>query len=130
MRKSLLVLVALLATAPGLAACSGNGSDDGSSDGSGSAASSGTAGRTTVHIRIEDGQVTPHGDRVDAKVGKPVVLHIDADRAGEIDVHSTPEQHIDFPEGTSTRTLTIDRPGIVDVEDHALDKVIVQLQVS
>lgn len=124
MRKALVVLVALAATAPGLAGCSGGRSDGGR----GSPA--GTAGRTTVHITIKGGTVTPHGDRVDAAVGKPVVLHIDADKAGEIHVHSTPEQHIDFPEGTSTRTLTIDKPGIVDVEDHALDKVIVQLQVS
>lgn len=120
MRKSLVALVALAATAPGLAGCSGGGSSG----------SSGTAGRTTVDITIKDGQVAPHGDRIDAEVGRPVVLHIDADRAGEIHVHSTPEQHIDFPQGTSTRKLTIDRPGIVDVEDHALDKVIVQLQVS
>jgi hypothetical protein len=125
MRKTLVVLAALAATATGLAGCS-NGSDGGP----GSAGSSGTAGRTTVHITIEGGTVTPHGDRVDAEVGKPVVLHIEADRSGEIHVHSTPEQHVDFPEGTSTRTLTIDKPGIVDVEDHALDKVIVQLQVS
>jgi hypothetical protein len=45
-------------------------------------------------------------------------------------VHSTPEQHIDFEKGTSTKKLTIKQPGIVDVEDHALDKVIVQLQVE
>jgi len=125
MRKTLVVLAALAATATGLAGCS-----SGSDGGPGSAGSSGTAGRTTVHITIEGGTVTPHGDRVDAEVGKPVVLHIEADRAGEIHVHSTPEQHVDFPEGTSTRTLTIDKPGIVDVEDHALEKVIVQLQVS
>ena len=129
MRKALVVLVAL-ATAPGLAGCAGSGSDGGSDGGGESPAASGTAGRTTVHITIKGGRVTPHGDRVDAAVGRPVVLHIDADEAGEIHVHSTPEQHIDFPEGTSTRMLTIDKPGIVDVEDHALDKVIVQLEVS
>jgi hypothetical protein len=119
-RKTLVVLVALMAAAPGLAGCSGGGSG----------ASSGTAGRTTVHITIKHGRVTPHGDRIDVEVGKPVVLRIEADVAGEIHVHSTPEQHVDFPRGASTTTLTIDRPGIVDVEDHALDKVIVQLQVS
>jgi hypothetical protein len=27
-------------------------------------------------------------------------------------------------------TLTIDQPGIVDVEDHGLDKLIVQLEVK
>jgi len=127
MRTTLVALVALAATAPGLAGCAG-GPDGG--PGSEGGAGSGASHGTTVHITLEGDTVTPHGDRVDAEVGEPVVLHIDADKAGEIHVHSTPEQHIDFPEGTSTRTLTIDKPGIVDVEDHALDTVIVQLQVS
>jgi hypothetical protein len=64
------------------------------------------------------------------QVGAPVTLHIDADTAGEIHVHSTPEQEIEFPKGTSTRTLTISTPGIVDVEDHALEQVILQLEAS
>jgi len=41
-----------------------------------------------------------------------------------------PEQEIEFDKGTSTKKLTIDQPGIVDVEDHALGQVIVQLEVS
>jgi hypothetical protein len=45
-------------------------------------------------------------------------------------VHSSPEQEIEFDKGTSTKELTIDQPGIVDVEDHALEQVIVQLEVS
>ena len=45
-------------------------------------------------------------------------------------MHSSPEQHIEFEAGTTDKTLTIDQPGVVDVEDHALDKLIVQLQVS
>ncbi|MGZ4429833.1 MAG: hypothetical protein ACXVXC_16985 [Nocardioidaceae bacterium] len=98
--------------------------------GGGSGNSGGSGGGTTVDITIKGDTVTPNGDRVDAEVGKPVTLKIHADQAGEIHVHSTPEQHIDFPSGHSTRTLTIDKPGVVDVEDHALDKVIVQLQVS
>jgi hypothetical protein len=49
--------------------------------------------------------------------------------AGEIHVHSTPEKHIEFPAGHSEVTLKIDQPGVVDVEDHLLDKLIVQLEV-
>jgi hypothetical protein len=127
MRKSLVALVALAATAPGLAGCAGGPDGGAGSDGG---AGPGAPHGTTVQITLEGDTVIPHGDRVDAEVGRPVVLHIDADKAGEIHVHSTPEQHIDFPEGTSTRTITIDKPGIVDVEDHTLDTVIVQLQVS
>ena len=125
MRTTRLAVATLLAVLLGLAGCS---SGSGPSEGSRSSAG-GDAG-TTVHITIKGGKVTPNGDRVKAAVGKPVTLHIEADEAGRIHVHSTPEQEIDFPQGTSTKKLTIDKPGIVDVEDHALDQVIVQLQVS
>jgi hypothetical protein len=121
MRTLLVVLAALLAAVPALASCSDSGSGG-----------SGTTGNkpTTIDITIKGQNVTPHGDRIKAKVNAPITLNIDADKAGQIHVHSTPEQHIDFPQGKSTKRLTIKQPGIVDVEDHALDKVIVQLQVQ
>lgn len=122
MRRTTTLVTALLLTLLSLTACS---SDSGSGSGSGSG---GTG--TAVHITIKNGTVTPHGDRVKAKMGLPVTLHIDADTAGEIHVHSSPEQEIKFDKGTSTKKLTIDQPGIVDVEDHALEQVIVQLEVS
>ena len=84
---------------------------------------------TSIHVTVKDGRVTPNGDRVKAEVDEPITVHIDADTSGEIHVHSTPEQEIAFDKGTSTKRLTIRQPGIVDVEDHALDQVIVQLEV-
>ena len=119
MRTLLVIAAALVAASPALVSCS---SDSGSGGGSG--------GTTSIHITIKDGKVTPNGDRVKATVDKPITLHIDADSAGEIHVHSTPEQEIEFSKGTSTKKLTIKQPGIVDVEDHALDQVIVQLEVE
>jgi hypothetical protein len=120
MRTPPTLVAALLLAALSLTAC-GNDSEDPS--GSGSDA-------TTVSITIKDGTVKPNGDRVEAEVGKPITLEIDADTAGELHVHSTPEQEISFDKGTSTKELTIDKPGIVDVEDHELEQVIVQLEVS
>jgi hypothetical protein len=120
MRRTTTLVTALLLTVLSLSGCSKDSGGTGSGGGTG----------TTVDITIKDGRVTPHGDRVKAKVGEPVTLEIDADTAGEIHVHSTPEQEIKFEKGTSTKKLTIDQPGIVDVEDHALDQVIVQLEVS
>ncbi len=112
------VAAALSAAALALGGCSGSGGAGPSRSG------------TTVDITIKDGDVTPKGGRVKASVGQPVTLHIVADAPGEIHVHSTPEQEIEFGRGTSTKKLTITRPGIVDVEDHAADQVIVQLEVS
>ena len=74
------------------------------SDDSGSTGSTGSGGKgTTIDITIKGGKVTPHGDRVKAKVGQPVTLNIDADTSGEIHVHSSPEQEIAFDKGTSTK---------------------------
>ena len=44
-------------------------------------------------------------------------------------MHSTPEQELSYEAGTTDLPLTIDQPGIVDVESHDLDLVIVQLEV-
>ena len=85
---------------------------------------------TTIRITIKDDTVQPNGSRVKVKRGEPVTLQIDADTPGELHVHSTPEQELEFDEGQSTKELTIDQPGIVDVEDHELEQVIVQLEVS
>ena len=85
---------------------------------------------TTINISIQGDTVKPNGSRVKVKRGEPVTLRIDADGPGELHVHSTPEQEIAFEEGRSTKRLTIDQPGIVDVEDHGLEQVIVQLEVS
>jgi hypothetical protein len=123
MRRSLIIVATLLVAAMSLTACA----DD---SGKGSNAATSGGGGTTVSITIRDGKVTPNGDRVKAKIGEPVTLKIDADTSGEIHVHSTPEQELEFEKGTSTKKLTIDKPGIVDVEDHALGQVIVQLEVS
>lgn len=97
-----------------------------------SSGSSGGATGTnqTIHVTFKGDSVTPNGDRVKVAMNKPVVFEINADKAGEIHVHSSPEQHIDYPAGKSTRKITIDKPGVVDVESHALDKTIVQLEVS
>jgi hypothetical protein len=128
MRRTLIILATLVVAALSLTGCSG-GSSVSSSGSGGSSPTSGSAG-TTIDITVKDGKVTPNGDRVKSKVGEPVTLKIDADTSGEIHVHSTPEQEIKFDQGTSTKKLTIDQPGIVDIEDHELDQVIVQLQVS
>jgi hypothetical protein len=45
-------------------------------------------------------------------------------------VHATPEQTLPFGEGRTTVQITIDQPGVVDVEEHEADLVVLQLQVS
>jgi uncharacterized protein YcfL len=85
---------------------------------------------TVVEITIDGDSVEPNGARVEAHVGEPITLQITSDREGELHVHSTPEQEIPFDNGTTEAELTIDRPGVVEVEDHHSGLVIVQLEVS
>ena len=89
-----------------------------------------SAGRHgAVEIEIEGSSVEPNGRRVRVDAGVPVRLEIESDRAGELHVHSTPEQTIGFPRGKSVREITVDTPGVVDVEEHESDKVLLQLEV-
>ena len=53
-----------------------------------------------------------------------------ADEPGELHVHSSPEQELEYGAGTTTLKLTLDQPGVVDVESHDPKAVIVQLEVS
>lgn len=83
----------------------------------------------TIDITIKDGKVDPSGDRVDVDAGQPVDLVVTADEPGELHIHSDPEQQLDYKAGTTTLPIAIDRPGVVAVESHELDQVIVQLEV-
>jgi hypothetical protein len=116
-----LALTMLVATGLGLSGC---GSDSG-----GDAVSKDSSGTPTIDITIKGKTVTPDGTKVEVEKGKPVKLHIVADAAGEIHVHSEPEQEIEYEDGTTDKTLTLDQPGVVDVEVHTLDKLVVQLEV-
>ena len=83
-----------------------------------------------IEIEIEGGKISPNGDRVEVKTGEAITLQIDSDRAGELHVHSTPEQELSFDKGESIVELTIDTPGIVNVEEHETGVVVLQLEVS
>ncbi|MBS2936926.1 hypothetical protein KDN32_04105 [Nocardioides sp. J2M5] len=129
-----------LVLALGLSAC--GGSDDeadtatpsGSSSSSDSGSDSGSstdAGSEAVEITVtrEGDTFTPNGERVELAIGQTLDLTITSDVAGEFHVHSTPEQEIAYEEGTSTHEITIDRPGVVEVESHEPPQVVLQLEV-
>lgn len=82
-----------------------------------------------VTVVREGDTFTPNGERVELGVGQTLVLTITADEAGEIHVHSTPEQEIVYDAGTSEHEITIDRPGVVEVESHEPDLILLQLEV-
>lgn len=81
---------------------------------------------TVVELDVADPEA---GLRVKVAVGEEIVLRITSSQAGELHVHSSPEQELAFGAGTTDVTLVIDQPGIVDVEDHGTDALLVQLEV-
>jgi len=84
----------------------------------------------SADLTFKGDDVSPNGERIELGVGETLTLRISSDRPGELHVHSTPEREIAFPAGKSERKLTIEQPGIVDVEEHESGKVLLQLQVS
>lgn len=82
-----------------------------------------------IEIEIEGDRIEPRGKRIKVGAGEPVTLEVESDRAAELHVHSSPEQVLDVEKGESTLSLTIERPGIVDVEEHDSGIVVFQLEV-
>ncbi len=85
---------------------------------------------TVIAITIKGDKISPSGKRIEVGRGETFFLEITSDRAGELHIHSKPEQYVEFETGTNDYEVTIDAPGIVDVEDHESGTVIVQLEVS
>ena len=84
---------------------------------------------TSAEITIENGEASPV-ERVRVDVGEPVELVVKADEPGSLHVHASSEQELDYTAGTTTLTLTIDEPGVVDVESHELGALVLQLEVG
>lgn len=82
-----------------------------------------------IEIEIEEDMITPNGELIKVRVGETVKLELESDRRGELHVHATPEQELGFGRGRTSLELTIDTPGVVDVEEHESGVVILQLQV-
>lgn len=89
---------------------------------------SGSGGPDRIELNLEGGQ-TPTVERVDVEPGEDIELVVTADEAGELHAHTTEELTLDYPAGESELTMTVDQPGVVEVESHELDQVIVQLEV-
>lgn len=123
LRVSAVLLLGLL----GLTGCGGD--DGGSSSDTTTRTTTDSSGNATLDITFKDDTVDPAGTQVKVKAGKPLTLHIVADKPGEIHVHSSPEQELEYAAGTTDKTITLDQPGVVEMESHTLDKLIAQLEV-
>ena len=83
-----------------------------------------------VAVSVVGSEVTPVAQQVDLGVGETLLLEVESDRAGELHVHSSPEQVVDFAAGSSTLDLTFDKPGSVDIEEHESGALIARVLVQ
>ncbi|GAA1547342.1 hypothetical protein [Nocardioides humi] len=95
----------------------------------GSEDKTGSEETVVVDITVEGGEITPKGDRVKVSAGQPIDLVVTADTAGSLHMHSDPEQEFAYEAGTKTFPISIDRPGVIEVESHDPPQIIVQLEV-
>ena len=83
-----------------------------------------------VDVSIVGDDVTPVAQEVNLAVGETLLLNVNSDRAGELHVHSSPEQMLPFEAGSSTVDVTIDKPGSVDIEEHESGQLLVRVLVK
>lgn len=121
-RKFVAALAAVLVSLTAVSACASKSDDESSAKS--------TKDAEAITITIKGDTVDPNGKRFDLGVNQSVELTIDADEAGELHVHSKPEQEIEYPAGESTHDLSFDKPGIVAVESHSLEKTILEFEVD
>jgi hypothetical protein len=82
-----------------------------------------------IEIEIEGDKIEPNGMRVKVSAGEPILLETESDRAAQLHVHSSPEQVLEVEKGEGTLELVIDRPGVVDIEEHDTGMILLQLEV-
>ena len=87
-------------------------------------------GGRVAAITIEGDSALPIAEQVEMQTGEALTLAVDSDRAGELHVHSTPEQVVEFPAGASEHALTFDKPGTVDIEEHDTGVLLFRVLVS
>lgn len=138
--RRLFVVAPLAALALALAGCGGSSGSSGSTTNPGadeSLTATPTAQVTTappanakiISVTVTADSVSPAGAQVQVDRNQPIVFVIDAAKAGELHVHSTPAKAIEYPAGKSRVQISIDKPGVVEAEIEDLGKLVVQLEV-
>jgi hypothetical protein len=87
-----------------------------------------TSSSQKLAITIKGDTITPTNKRIPVKVDQPLTITISSDRSGELHLHSSPEQHIEFASGTTVKKITLKVPGVVELEEHKSDTLIAQLE--
>lgn len=79
-------------------------------------------------VRIDGPNVQPNAQEIELETGEKLMIEIQSDRAGELHVHSTPEQYVEFDAGRTSAQLVIETPGSVEVEEHDTSAVVALIE--
>ncbi len=82
-----------------------------------------------VNVTIKGDEITPLAKAVELKVGQPLTVNVTSDRAGELHVHSTPTQSFEIAPGSQTFSVTVDKPGSVDMEEEDTGTLVIRALV-
>ncbi len=80
-------------------------------------------------VEIAGDEISPNAAELEVGVGDSITVSVESDRAGELHVHSTPEQYVEFGAGETAQELTFTTPGTVEVEDHDTGDVVAFVDV-
>ncbi|MEQ7845719.1 hypothetical protein [Nocardioides kribbensis] len=81
-------------------------------------------------VVVDGAEITPNAQAISVGVGDPLSVSVEADRAGELHVHSKPEQYFPFQPGETSFELKVQTPGSVEVEDDDTSDLVALLEVS
>jgi glucose/arabinose dehydrogenase len=83
-----------------------------------------------LEVTISGDSVDPTNKSLEVKAGETLVLEITSDRAGEMHVHSSPEQTLEFGPGRAELEVTLKQPGQVDIEEHESGALVARVLVK
>lgn len=116
-------------TAPSESATPSDPEDGGSRASQTPEATDEAADEADLAVEIAGDDISPNAAELEVGVGDSISVSVTSDRAGELHVHSTPEQYVEFEAGDSTQELTFTTPGTVEVEDHDTGDVVAFVDV-
>ena len=84
----------------------------------------------SLEVTVKGDSVDPTNKSLEVTVGQTLTLDITSDRAGELHVHSSPEQELEFKAGRTRLEVTLNQAGQVDIEEHESDTLIARVLVK
>ncbi|MGW0181423.1 hypothetical protein [Nocardia sp. NPDC003345] len=83
-----------------------------------------------IDVRIAGTTVTPVDQRLEARVGQPIEVHVASDTADELHVHAHPDHTFAVGPGEDQRfRFTVDIPGRIDIELHHAERTVATVLV-